>query len=448
MALLGWLVALAYKKISRKDVIALAPAFAVGMLIFFKYDKFLLFFDFVRGFIVKPEILWVVCALGIVFLTYKLSNKRQYAHAFVKFFIIISFFYQSGVIVNDIFEEQNSNVVVKKRAINKANLDFKFVQKPNIYYILVDRYMRQDTLLELFKYDNSEFLKNLEELGFSVSRTAFSNYHFTLPSVAATMNMEYHKHDSVEKSALNSLNKGDNNVNKVLIKNGYKIIHMPSVWGDLACVDNADKCIYQCEKANVEIYRSFLDITPLKHFGFCYIEPKAILDTKSDFEGKPKFVFLHLAQVHDFICNGPVIDSFCGYISSVKMMNDKLKQTVTDLLKYDKNCIIVIQADHGVGNPSGDPFNATFNLSGFGKNIHRHWYGILSAVYVSPGIIGKDKLDQYFSGKFSLVNVFRMLFSTLSGKKAELLPDKSLLMYGPKGAQVIDISYFNKWGKK
>ena len=48
--------------------------------------------------------------------------------------------------------------------------------KPDIYYIILDGYSRDDTLQDFFDYDNSQFLKALEDMGFYVARCSQSNY--------------------------------------------------------------------------------------------------------------------------------------------------------------------------------------------------------------------------------------------------------------------------------
>jgi hypothetical protein len=44
------------------------------------------------------------------------------------------------------------------------------VAKPDVYYIILDMYGRDDVLLDKFKFDNTEFLADLEEMGFYVGR--------------------------------------------------------------------------------------------------------------------------------------------------------------------------------------------------------------------------------------------------------------------------------------
>ena len=64
-------------------------------------------------------------------------------------------------------------------------------EKPDVYYIILDMYGRDDVLQDRFQYDNSEFLKSLEELGFVVARCSVSNYNMTELSLASSFNMNY-----------------------------------------------------------------------------------------------------------------------------------------------------------------------------------------------------------------------------------------------------------------
>ncbi len=63
--------------------------------------------------------------------------------------------------------------------------------QPDIYYIIVDAYARQDVLLDLYGHDNREFVDYLEGRGFYVALDAQSNYMTTLLSLASSLNLEY-----------------------------------------------------------------------------------------------------------------------------------------------------------------------------------------------------------------------------------------------------------------
>ena len=62
---------------------------------------------------------------------------------------------------------------------------------PDIYYIIVDGYARQDVLHELYGFDNDEFIDSLRSRGFYVADQSRSNYSQTMLSLASSLNMSY-----------------------------------------------------------------------------------------------------------------------------------------------------------------------------------------------------------------------------------------------------------------
>jgi hypothetical protein len=62
---------------------------------------------------------------------------------------------------------------------------------PDVYFIVLDSYMRADTLQEYMGFDNSAFIEQLKEMGFYVAQCSQSNYDSTRESIASTLNMEY-----------------------------------------------------------------------------------------------------------------------------------------------------------------------------------------------------------------------------------------------------------------
>jgi hypothetical protein len=62
---------------------------------------------------------------------------------------------------------------------------------PDIYLIIMDGYARQDTLQQVYDFDNRPFLDRLAEMGFFVAPQSHSNYSQTVLSVAALMNYDY-----------------------------------------------------------------------------------------------------------------------------------------------------------------------------------------------------------------------------------------------------------------
>ncbi len=62
---------------------------------------------------------------------------------------------------------------------------------PDIYLIILDKYARDDVLLEQFGYDNSAFLAELEARGFYVARCSQSNYSYTGVAMSSELNLDY-----------------------------------------------------------------------------------------------------------------------------------------------------------------------------------------------------------------------------------------------------------------
>ena len=91
-------------------------------------------------------------------------------------------------------QEENPNPII---------LDNGFKNTPDVYYIILDEYAPLRTLDEFYHYDNSEFVKFLEEKGFYVTKNSHSNYAQTSTSLASTLNMKYLNHlsDAIENES-------------------------------------------------------------------------------------------------------------------------------------------------------------------------------------------------------------------------------------------------------
>ncbi len=75
--------------------------------------------------------------------------------------------------------------------LSAESMDIEAISTPDIYYIVLDGYGRDDVLRDDFGYDNSAFIEALEARGFTVARQARANYVQTALSLACTMNMTY-----------------------------------------------------------------------------------------------------------------------------------------------------------------------------------------------------------------------------------------------------------------
>jgi hypothetical protein len=62
---------------------------------------------------------------------------------------------------------------------------------PDVYFIVLDTYMRADALQQEMGFDNSAFINQLGKLGFYVARCSRPNYTSTKASIVSTLNMNY-----------------------------------------------------------------------------------------------------------------------------------------------------------------------------------------------------------------------------------------------------------------
>ncbi|GAI58360.1 unnamed protein product, partial [marine sediment metagenome] len=91
-----------------------------------------------------------------------------------------------------IYQVKTLNVMPETTNESPTSSDLKDSDNlPDIYYIILDMYARQDILKEIHDYDNSEFIDYLTSKGFYVATRSRSNYLITILSMASSLNMEY-----------------------------------------------------------------------------------------------------------------------------------------------------------------------------------------------------------------------------------------------------------------
>ncbi|MFA5810287.1 MAG: hypothetical protein WC935_08160 [Thermoleophilia bacterium] len=62
---------------------------------------------------------------------------------------------------------------------------------PDIYFIVLDMYARQDVLQQSYNFDNAPFVGDLRKLGFFVADCSLSNYSHTELALASELNLDY-----------------------------------------------------------------------------------------------------------------------------------------------------------------------------------------------------------------------------------------------------------------
>ncbi|MDX1436251.1 MAG: hypothetical protein R3335_05545, partial [Anaerolineales bacterium] len=321
---------------------------------------------------------------------------------------------------------------------------------PDIYYMILDAYTRDDVLEEVFEYDNTPFLESLEEQGFYVAYCSLSNYAQTELSLASSLNFN-HLEALDERLAPGSANRSplwplinQSAVRTILEDLGYSTVAFETgyYWTQL---DDADYYLTQNSSA-LEVMEAVggvnsFEVMLLNTTGALAVTdgisklPDLVtetinypnqkirerllynfdrLDTIAPEIESPKFVFAHIVAPHEPFVFGPQGENIAlegrdsdadyvpAYRDQLNYVNIRTLEIVENILSQSRTPpIIIIQGDHGAGPV---------------RNEER--MAILNAIYL-PG--GSEGLYQ----NISPVNTFRVIFNRFFGGDYDLVEDAS-----------------------
>lgn len=302
---------------------------------------------------------------------------------------------------------------------------------PDVYYIILDMYTRSDYLLNEYGYDNSDFLAELEDLGFYVARCSQNNYRTTALSMASSLNYEYLDElapEIIEKnlSWVNFKPYIDHSRVRLFFQDlGYQFISAQTSY-DWVDIKDADIYIQRRTVAgsNLELtafetlfLRSTL-LRPVMGLNFFAKMKGVVTYERSRYENilftldqmkkipeysGSKFTYIHLTVPHGPFVFTPEGDFFVtedektGYVDNVKFINSQIIPVLEAIIeKSETPPIILLQADHGTT---------------------ASYFSILNAYYL-PGIN-----DDVLYPTITPVNSFRLVMDNYFGTQLELLDD-------------------------
>ena len=313
---------------------------------------------------------------------------------------------------------------------------------PDIYYIILDMYGRDDVLLEDFNHDNSAFTRELQEMGFYVAECSQSNYSGTQFSLSSALNINYLSDISDRFSPGNTDTTfmwhliQNNGVEKALTNLGYRTVAFKTGyrWTELQDADHYfsfrsneindfEVLLLKSVLPSIVLERGLIDRYQLTSDKYRYDLAMNALNALEDVPSleSPKFVFFHLTIPHPPFIIGPtgefdvvsqryennevfyIEDEYkAGYINQVKYLNSRLPQILKTILEQSEQApIIIVQGDHG------PRFVEIENQ-----------LKILNAYYFP------DPVPELYSS-ISPVNTFRTVFNTYFGSSLPLIPDQS-----------------------
>ena len=328
---------------------------------------------------------------------------------------------------------------------------------PNVYYIILDGYPRNDVLKKHLDFDNSEFINFLKQREFYVAENSYSNYSLSSTSIPATMNMNYINfladelgEDSRSYDPLLGKDFGlyaDNQVIKNFKSMGYKVAKIGSVPMYLHEIPLADLSL--CYKSiHLMDNRLFDTVARTSMIGYfierwsedlqrqiilCAFEE---LPKISSYYEEPVFVWSHIMLPHFplifgadgepitpgeslLVMNNPHVfegtDSSWNikqqFLQQLQFANKKSMELVDKILENEKQSIIIIQSDHGsafdvdLDDPTDD-------------DVHQRLSNI-NAIYFPD-----EKPREILMNDQTNVNTFRIVFNSYFGSDYDILEDR------------------------
>lgn len=318
---------------------------------------------------------------------------------------------------------------------------------PNIYLLLLDGYPRSDTLMEEFDIDNSTFLSDLEERGFSVSDQARTNYNKTWLTLASMLNGAYideildpvptPDHPTAELRWLHAMLR-EAAIPEALGERGYVTRTVASAYTSTA-LTSADDYIDHGHLNSFEV--RLMATSPWTNFlrasiGTFLVNQQAdkvrdtlhTLASLASEDGQAQFVLAHVHSPHTPFVLGieaeesPVLQCFptrCSfwevrferlgmsaneYRTDLRAQLDELNHLTLDALdrivEQDPNAVVIVFSDHGLRYDTDE--------------VDEHFRSLLAAR--TPGH------ENLYANDESPVNLLRGILSAYFRSKLDPLP--------------------------
>ncbi len=431
-----------------------------GILIFilFTYGNVYLFFENQFGqavrhryLIVVHIILFILIGVYIIFLV---KNDKELSLAFFTGGVVIVSYLTVSIGFIE-YKEYRADV----RSEDKGELftstvsNTKNFQLPDIYVLVLDSYTRSDVLQKNYDYDNSEFIKNLEELGFGVANCGQSNYPFTTFSMTSLYEMDYvhnvyEEYDDFSEVVFPPLN--NTATYQILNNNGYTIVTFQNNFIEhfdivddikLAKEDGLFGSINEFEEMVVGTSllrlltdtggifpksweRGFKDNISLTY----YRESIFALETLPNLPSidGPIFVYAHLLINHSpyvFMPDGSFRTSSesvrTEYQDTIEFVDNVFPELLGEIIDNSETPpIIILMADHGARLAGGDSIYDRLS--------------VLLSLYLQG-----EPIDEFYDS-ITPANIFRIIFNYLFDANIDLIEDKSYEIWNLSQAGNID----------
>jgi hypothetical protein len=328
----------------------------------------------------------------------------------------------------------------------------------DVYYLIFDRYANEQTLRELYGFDNTPFLDGLSRKGFTVVHDAVANYPGTAHSLASSLNMTYLDDLASDVGVVSDdwrplLDSLTGSVAQRTFEDlGYRTVHIGSWWGPTFSDPDADTSyVYRHlrEFPTALLYTTALpwaadelgfDVIPEERrdaYARFAFQADALLKVARD--PTSTFTFAHFTLPHtpyvadaqgNFVPSDDDRPVEEAYLEQLQYTNTLIGDVTDALLagSSDQDPIVVLQSDEGphpvASDADPDPM---FDWSEMSRSELERKMRILSAYYFP----GSDRPGTRSTVDLQLtrtpVNTFRVILDRYFGADMPLLPDRSFI---------------------
>lgn len=339
-------------------------------------------------------------------------------------------------------------LTLSSNSINSASREvgndkeISLVDKPDIYFFLVDSLLSVNNLDTIFNQDYlSKFNKFENSKNYYIYNDSLSSYGSTSMSISSILNIDYVLKGSIQgQNELNrviDISDQDTLVEKIFIENGYNIIKYGISFDckntlNIRCMDNFFNQGSVLDTVTVEIFNQTPLLPLINKLGFeklyeiPYLSKFFSITCSTDYCGDPKLIsfipeilpspklhFVHLMNIHvpyvlDEDCNSinPIsISPFENPTPYLDAVDCFFKDTTSFIENIDDNSIVIFQSDHGISE------NLSFQniLSGDMQYVKqlKYQYQLFSFSNISKLC---NNVEENFGGQ----NTFAFLINCLS----------------------------------
>jgi len=428
-------------------------AFGVIFFLSFTHEALYLFTNEVYS--ISSVVFSVVFVLLLIIIYLSILVQSRYANFLPIFliFAVVTIVIPSADLIRSIWisvagESENTVAINQEDPATKPKT--LLLDRPNVYYFIIDAHPSVATMRSRFDVDLSDFVRKMESMDFYQADRALAVYPRTIFALGAILNADYFPKKEITSSSLfpkMMIRKKAPRVISTLADLGYKFYWFGNYYAP--CKPTLSICLQQIDSYSIpNPVRVFLRATPLSHFENWLLNlfgtassigqkvdaisgvQDSIRSQQNGFRDGPYFVFAHHLSPHppyqyneDCSLRGQYKFDFKAwskegvplFIDNVKCSNKKMLEIASLLVKKDPSAIIVFQSDHG------SAFDSTWELplKDWSDDAVGERYSTLNMIRLPQRC--RSGLRQ----KLNNVNTMRLVLACLGNAKPDLLEDIS-----------------------